>query len=98
MQRRHQVIAVVMLATALAADRVATAAAPVLRPQIVQTARKISDRLTRSFREVVPAQRMTPARIVRVVTAAPDRIPSHQTRIHSSAGSVFRFRLPPPIA
>jgi hypothetical protein len=96
MRRRHQVIAVVMLATALAADRVATAVAPVLRPQIADTVRKFSDRLTRSFRAVVPAQRMAPTRAVRVATPAPSLLPDDQTRVHPSAGSVFRFRLPPP--
>ena len=85
-----------MLATALAADRVVIAAAPVFRPQIVQTARRISDRRSRSFRQVVPAQRIEAARSVRFVAVVADVVVDHQAIVHPTTPDPFQFRLPPP--
>lgn len=88
-------IAVVMLATALAADRVVTAA-PQLRPQIATTARKISAQITRSFREVIPVQRIAAVRAVRPALVAPDEAATDQARVHPAYGPAHQFRLPPP--
>lgn len=95
MRRTHQVIAVMMLATALAADRVA-AAAPNLRPQIATTARRISAQITRSFREVIPVQRMAVARSVRPALVIPDQPAVDQAVVHPAVGPSHQFRLPPP--
>ncbi len=95
MRGRNQLIAIVMLATALTADRIATAA-PVLRPQIVQTARRITDRLSRSFRQVVPAHRITQTRCITNIPVPENRVMENQTTIHPTPPTPHHYRRPPP--
>jgi len=52
MRRSRHVLAAVVVATALCADR-ASAAAPQVRPQVSQLARTVANKLTSSFRRVV---------------------------------------------
>jgi hypothetical protein len=56
MRRSRHVLAAVVVATALCADRVATAA-PQARPQVSQLARAVANKLSASFRRVVPSIR-----------------------------------------
>lgn len=93
---RHQkIIAIVMLTTALAADRAAMAA-PMLRPQIADTARKVADHLSRSFQQVVAATRIRELRQSRPAALPPDSRPVNQVHLHQTPDGQYRFRLPPP--
>jgi hypothetical protein len=99
MRRTRHVLAAVVVATALCADR-AVAAAPsqVQRPQ-VSLARSIADRLTGSFRRVVPVVRFVPSRREGTEPVLPRRVVARETGtiVHASELSPFRFRLPPPV-
>lgn len=96
MRRTRQILAVVVVATALCADRTVTAA-PQERPQATEgLARKLASRLTRSFRRSIAPLRLFSRRTgekARLVASA----------IRASAGGVsfqfspFQFRLPPPV-
>lgn len=89
---------VAFVATALAADRVATSA-PALRPtQMAVAARRLTGRLVVSLRRVVAAAPMRPSRR--------DEQPAHvalvpalvtNQAIHPFEFSPFQFRLPPPL-
>ncbi|MGB7161184.1 MAG: hypothetical protein WBD40_24200 [Tepidisphaeraceae bacterium] len=97
MQRSRHVLAAVVVATALCADR-ATAAAPQARPQVGQIARNIASKLTVSFRRVVPTVRFVENRREGTCDTIP-RPPAEAgspTVWHASSASPFRFRLPPP--
>jgi|GEM_PF-7115619 len=93
--RTRQLIAVVMVATALAADRV-TMAAPILRPQIADTARKVANRISRSFCQVVPAARLPELRRVSQAPQTPAPRLQQQVHLHQTPDGHFQFRLPPP--
>ena len=94
---RHQkIIAIVMLTTALAADR-AAAAAPILRPQIADTARRVADHLSRSFQQVIPVTRMRELRLSRPAVILPAPRPVRQVHLHQTPDGEYRFRLPPPL-
>lgn len=96
MRTRHQtIIAVVMLTTALAADRAAMAG-PILRPQIADTARRVADHLSRTFRHVVPAASLCQRRQSQPAVTLPEFRPIDQVRLHQTPDGEFRFRLPPP--
>jgi hypothetical protein len=92
----RNLIAALVLVTALFADRAAVAA-PVLRPQVAeQTAARIIDRLTARVRRVVPVSVVFEACRDTKPVAAFDRItptPAEPTR---RPGSPFQYRLPPP--
>ena len=97
MRRSRHVLAAVVVATALCADRVATAA-PQARPQVAEFARSLAARLTVGFRRVVPQIRFVADR--RDGESNPTVRPAAEVASpgvgHASAASPFRFRLPPP--
>jgi hypothetical protein len=95
--RRQRLFMIACVATALAADRVC-AAAPVLRPQIIDVARTITRRLVVSFRQVVPAARMRhePSESPGVLRALPVR-PARQPLVLPFDSSPAEYRLPPPL-
>jgi hypothetical protein len=95
MQRRtRHVIAVMVVATALCADRSVTAA-PVARPQSQGLARTFASKLTMSLRRAVAPARVQTVRSVEAspVFAPPIREAASGVR---SQFSPFQFRLPPP--
>jgi hypothetical protein len=96
MSHPRNLIAALVLVTALLADRAAVAA-PVLRPQVAeQTAARIIDRLTARVRSVVPVavvyetcqdtRPLAAFEPIAPASAEPTRRPS----------SPFQYRLPPP--
>jgi hypothetical protein len=101
MRRTRQVLAVMVVTTALCADR-AAAAAPIVvaststRPTL---AGRLVDRLSRTFRQVVPSAAPVQARQVTVAptTAAP-LLADQSLGVESLPLSPFQFRLPPPTA
>lgn len=97
MCKRHQIIAVILLAAALAADRIATTAAPVLRPQIAQTARRLSSRLTRNLRQIIPATALRQQRHEFSAGIERDEVAVNQAHIHRMPMPSYWFRLPPPL-
>jgi hypothetical protein len=88
-----------LVATALCADRVATAA-PELRAQLQPASDPIARLVTRlsvTFRRVVPAVRLHQARREDFAGTPPQESRSPELVLfHPSAGSPFQFRLPPP--
>ncbi|HEV2293302.1 MAG TPA: hypothetical protein VGR35_05565 [Tepidisphaeraceae bacterium] len=97
MRRSRHVLAAVVVATALCADRVATAA-PQARPQVANLARTVASKLSASFQRVVPTIRFVEDR--RVVGCVTSTLASAEAASpalsHASDASPFRFRLPPP--
>jgi hypothetical protein len=96
MQRRtRHVIAVMVVATALCADRTVSAASQVRTPRAQP--RSLASRITTSFRQTVAPVRLQPARTGEEAKSLP--LP-----IRQAAGGVrdeyapFQFRLPPPQA
>ena len=96
MRRTKHVIAVMVVATALCADRAATAA-PQARPEATPSlARKIASRITRSFRQTVASVSMFRAR-------TGEKAQTFALLIRQAASGVrfefspFQFRLPPPV-
>jgi hypothetical protein len=99
MKRTRQVLVMTLMATALCADRVSTAA-PEVRAQLEPAAdpiARLATRLSVAFRRVVPAVRLhqhrheafaAPAVVTLVAVKA--------TTVHATRGSPFQFRLPPP--
>lgn len=88
---------VACVATALTADRLA-AAAPVLRPQVLDVARQITRRLVVSFRQTIPAIRVreyhregaeTPLDPAVFIAEEPTALPFGSTP--------SLYRLPPPL-
>ena len=106
MKRTRQVLVMTLVATALCADRVATAA-PALRAHlqrptadpIARLATHLGSKLTGAFRRVVTEVRLIPSRrqgtTVQQAAAIPVVPP---TPIRVAEISPFQFRLPPPTA
>ena len=96
MRRSRQVLAVAFLATALCADRAATAA-PMLRPQMGQgtLAGRLVNRLTVGLRRVVPSARVYETRREDAAPTIPS-IAAVVVQFTRVALSPFQFRLPPP--
>ena len=94
-RRTKHVIAVMVVATALCADRSVSRAAPVARPQSQGLARTFASKLTTSLRCAVATTRVQVARCVEgaPVFAPPIREAASGVR---SDFSPFQFRLPPP--
>ncbi len=97
MPKLRRFVVIAMLGSALAADRVAVAA-PVLRPQVINVARRFTRRLVVSFRRTIPAaaireyrqrQDLAPAQTITTVVAD-EPVPS------PFDGSPALYRLPPP--
>lgn len=97
MSHPRNLIAALVLVTALFADRAAVAA-PVLRPQVVeQTAARIIDRLTARVRKVVPVAIVYRARRDHTQLAAPfAEVAPAATEIARRPSPPFQYRLPPP--
>jgi len=93
-RRTKHVIAVMVVATALCADR-SVSAAPVLRPQSQGFARTFASNLTTSLRRAVASTRVES---VRTNESAPKlALPIRETASGvRSEFSPFQFRLPPP--
>jgi hypothetical protein len=88
----RQVIAVMVVATALCADR-AVASAPHAR---VQPSRSFASRLATSLRQTVPPSvRLQPVRTLESVRSFPLPIGEAASGVRSEL-SPFQFRLPPP--
>lgn len=97
MRRTRHVIAMMVVATALCADR--AIAAPQPGPQVTSFARSLASRLTVSFRQVVPSIRLVEDRREGEGICSPDSMPAEAgipVVVHATAGSPFEFRLPPP--
>lgn len=109
MRRTRQVLAVVVVTTALCADR-AAAAAPVLLGGAsarssaaagggLTLAGRLVNRLSQTFRQVVPSTVAVQARqVTPVVTVAPQALADQSLGVQLLPISPFQFRLPPPIA
>jgi len=103
----RQVLAVVVVATALCADHVA-AAAPFVRapvaardpvPPVVQLAGRLVNRLSRSFSRTVPHRLPHEARRPDAAVAQAPAKPADQSlSVVPPPTSPFQFRLPPPTA
>src|SRR5262245_28655671 len=97
MRRTKHVIAVVVVATALCADR-SLSAAPTPRGEISEgLARSIASKLTSNLRRAVaPAVTIEPVRSDEVVRPFALPIPEAASGVRSEF-SPFQFRLPPPL-
>jgi hypothetical protein len=94
MRRTRQVIAVMVVATALCADR-AVASAPA-QARATQT-KSLASRITTSFRQTVPASvQLAPARTAELASTFPLAICETASGVRSEF-SPFQFRLPPPV-
>jgi hypothetical protein len=100
MKRTRHVLVMTLVATALCADRVVTAA-PALRAQLQPSSdpiARLATKLSVTFRQVVPAVRLHQSRreeaapISLVCSLVPQVTP-----IHACEGSPLRYRLPPPL-
>ncbi|HTL30849.1 MAG TPA: hypothetical protein VL282_16580 [Tepidisphaeraceae bacterium] len=96
MTRIRQALAVALVATALCADRPATAT-PVERVQPESVATKLVEHLSVSFRRMAPAVRLDEVRRTEVPTANAPLAIASQSATAQHVHSPFQFRLPPPI-
>ena len=93
MRRTRHVIAVMVVATALCADR-AVAAAPTAHARTT-TSKSLASRITTSFRQTLPSVRLQPARTLETVAKYPLSVREEASGVRSDF-SPFQFRLPPP--
>ena len=94
-RRTRHVIAVMVVATALCADRSVSGAAPVVRPQSQGFARSFASKLTTSLRRAVAPARVQLVTIVECAPVAAQPVRDAASGLHSNF-SPFQFRLPPP--
>ena len=95
MRRTKHVIAVMVVATALCADR-AVAAAPQVRPQTSGgIARTFASKITSNLRHAVAQKQFEPARTMETIRPARLLIREEASGVRSNF-SPFQFRLPPP--
>ena len=95
MRRTRHVIAVMVVATALCADR-SVSAAPIARPQSAGFARTFASKLTTSLRRAVaPAAPVQSVRMVESASVAAQPVRDAASGLHPTF-SPFQFRLPPP--
>lgn len=96
MKQTRRILMVAFVATALAADHVA-AAAPSVRPAVIESARRLAGRLVVTFRRTVPSIRFQPFRAdERPADETPSFVAVDAALPHLFAASPFQFRLPPP--
>jgi hypothetical protein len=103
MKRTRQVLVLTLVATALCADRVVTAA-PAMRAQLTPSADPIArlashlgGKLSGTFRRVMPAVRLSYSSREAAPAARPTIPPALLPPVlHLAQGSPFQFRLPPP--
>jgi len=87
---------VTFVATAICADRYASAA-PSLRPQMAESARKLAGRLVITLRRTVPAVRFEPYRRDGRAAASVGLVTEVESiLVHPAQTQPFQFRLPPP--
>ena len=97
MRRSRHVIAVIVVATALSADRVADAA-PQAKPQVTQLARTLANKLSTGLSHVAGGVKLVQDRR----EGETEQVVSHMATevatplIHPAQGMPFTFRLPPP--
>ena len=89
-------LAVMMVATALCADR-AVVAAPQDAPAVTSFARAIAQKITSNLRESVKQSPVTPVRLVETIKPQPMVVREGASVIRTPF-SPFQFRLPPPAA
>ena len=94
-QRTRQVLLALTVTTALCADQVAVAA-PTMRPQVVELAGRIVNRLTRSFRQSVTVELPVDARQRSGEPSRPELSVVPESDVPHRSLSPFQFRLPPP--
>ena len=98
LKRANYAIAVMVVTTALCADRTAVAdvALPQRPVQSAGIARTLAAKLTSSFQQAVTSVRFAPAQSNESISAP--RLPIRETArgVHQHSGTPFRFRLPPP--
>ncbi len=98
MRRTHYALAVVVVATALAADRNAAAMPEAVKPVTTPSlARTLAAKLTSSFRRSVSAVAIRPVRRNESV-AAPQLVIAASDKGIRQDFNPFQFRLPPPLA
>jgi hypothetical protein len=104
MRRTRHVLVMTLVATALCADRVATAA-PQLRAQLQQAsadpiarlANHLATKLSGTFRRVASVARLNPSTRDRLAPQArPENDAVAPVGLHLAQGNPFQFRLPPP--
>jgi hypothetical protein len=101
MTRMRHIVAVMVVAGALGADRLAVAA-PIRAPQLSQTVRQLADRFTGSFRsELMDVRPQRPGGELRVAGepsagSAPVISPLAVLAHHDAQSTPYQFRLPPP--
>jgi hypothetical protein len=97
LKRANYAIAVMVVTTALCADR--TAVADVALPQRpVQSgiARTLAAKLTSSFQQAVMPVRFAPAQSNEAISAPRLPIREAASGVHQHSATPFQFRLPPP--
>ena len=94
-RKTRQVLLALTVTTALCADQVAVAA-PTLRPQVAELAGRIVNRLSHSFRRVVPADMPVHARQRVAPQPARAAVVATSGDVAHRPVSPFQFRLPPP--
>ena len=93
MRRTKHVIAVMVVATALCADRTVSAATQVRSPRAQP--RSLASRITTSFRQTVVPVRLQPARTGEQAKSLPLPIREAASGVRDEFAP-FQFRLPPP--
>jgi hypothetical protein len=96
MRKPLYLVATALLAVTFCADR-AMAATPALRPEVVQLAEKLVNRLSKSFSRTAACITIFPQRQSIASTNAPSAKPIHESQpTIPQPTSPFQFRLPPP--
>jgi len=95
LKRTQYAIAVVVVTTALAADRAAVAGLPLQSRPAPSLARTLAARLTTNLQRSIPAVRIQPAICADQVAAPRQTIDDAAPGVRSEI-SPFQFRLPPP--
>jgi hypothetical protein len=99
MRHVRNILAVVLVATALCADRAMAAAAPEMRPQIGCVTRQVVGEITRRFTRVVPGIKIVQNRQEQVRGVPARVVPVESVEgVHETETTPFQFRLPPPVA
>jgi len=99
MKRSRYIVAVTLVAVTLCAQRGVQASTPNTRPvTISNVARRLAEKFTLNIRQVVIATHIQPLRRQEMELVA-SVVPQQQTTrsIVHARGTVFQFRLPPPL-
>jgi len=97
MRRSRHVIVVIVVATALSADRMVQAA-PQAKPHVTHFARNLANKLSTGFQRVVPGVTFVQDRREGEAQQVTPDMPAEVSMptVHVAQGTPFRFRLPPP--